>query len=312
MPTAYITDGYLYNGGTYMAYQLGRILNEEFDYNCNIIALNDERPSSIQYYHKIYPTLALSSFLLRSLEDDDILICNPSFSNLFLGHRATCKKVMYIQHFNTYQVIDGFFDMYICASKIVKDYIKLIYNLDCDIINPFIHNWDIKEKEIISWHQRPINEIFIYFKVGIWNQDRLIYLFVSELKKVVPSISVTISENKLLSHHELLSNMSKYRYVVVLSPTEGFGLVPLEAMMMGCTVLGFDGIGGLDYMKDGYNCAVSPYPNIQKIVMDLGRLIKDEDTSYRLSENGKKTASQFSFERFKNAWVNKFKELIAA
>ena len=63
----------------------------------------------------------------------------------------------------------------------------------------------------------------------------------------------------------------------ICSYAQGFGLMPLEAMAMGCTVVGFDGYGGRDYMRPDINCCVVPYPDI--------------DGSPRQHRNGSRTAS---------------------
>ena len=54
-----------------------------------------------------------------------------------------------------------------------------------------------------------------------------------------------------LPQTDFLARLGACRYLVSLSAAEGFGLVPLEAMAMGTTIIGFDGFGGREYMRSG-------------------------------------------------------------
>jgi glycosyltransferase involved in cell wall biosynthesis len=75
-------------------------------------------------------------------------------------------------------------------------------------------------------------------------------------------------------HRELMARIGQCRHLLTLSAAEGFGVVPLESVAMGTTVMGFDGLGGRDYMRPGINCAVTAYPGFEgladRIVAVLG------------------------------------------
>jgi glycosyltransferase involved in cell wall biosynthesis len=106
-----------------------------------------------------------------------------------------------------------------------------------------------------------------------------------------------------LPRRELLGRIASCRYLLSLSAAEGFGLVPLEAMSLGTVVCGFDGFGGRQYFRNMENCAVSPYPDIEGVARQLATLLEDEGLADTLSRRGSDTASQFSYERFRDAWI---------
>ena len=47
---------------------------------------------------------------------------------------------------------------------------------------------------------------------------------------------------------------------------EGFGLPPLEAMLCGCVVVGFDGGGGSAYLEHKHNALISSYPDLARLI----------------------------------------------
>jgi glycosyltransferase involved in cell wall biosynthesis len=100
--------------------------------------------------------------------------------------------------------------------------------------------------------------------------------------------------------------------LVSLSPAEGFGLVPLEAMAMGTTVIGFDAFGGREYMRPGKNCLVTSYPDIEGVAERLVAALGAPALAERLAEAGRLTALQFGYQRFRAAWQDQFRRFLAA
>ncbi len=98
--------------------------------------------------------------------------------------------------------------------------------------------------------------------------------------------------------------------MLVISPAEGFGLLPLEAMAMGATVVGFDGFGGLDYMRPGVNCAVAPYLDIESVAENLIAVIQSPEYGAKLAESGRATAKWHSYSKFRRSWVEEFNHFL--
>src|SRR5439155_21355896 len=100
------------------------------------------------------------------------------------------------------------------------------------------------------------------------------------------------------------------RYFLTLSAAEGFGLVPLEAMAMGATVIGYDGFGGRQYMRAGDNCEVAPYPQIERVAELLIAAVADPQRSAQLAQRGTQTAAQYSYAAFRRAWIDELRSAL--
>jgi glycosyltransferase involved in cell wall biosynthesis len=93
-------------------------------------------------------------------------------------------------------------------------------------------------------------------------------------------------------------------------PAEAFGLMPLEAMAMGTTVVGFDGFGGRDYMRSEVNCAVTAYPDIERLADRIVALLSDPDYAEALAGAGRSTACAYSYDRLRAAWPELFSHFL--
>src|SRR5207302_1108578 len=95
-----------------------------------------------------------------------------------------------------------------------------------------------------DWFSRPETVVLPYRK-GIPEVWDLSFRRLQEiLDKRAPYILLEEPLTPPMPQSELLSRLGSVRYLLTLSPVEGFGLVPLEAMAMGTLVVGYDGFGG--------------------------------------------------------------------
>ena len=76
----YIIEGYLPNGGTYMAYQVGRVVAEEFGHEPIIVGRRLNEKINFFEYEDLYPVVSFIKFEKEVTENDAIII-NPSFSS---------------------------------------------------------------------------------------------------------------------------------------------------------------------------------------------------------------------------------------
>ncbi|MGO9416856.1 MAG: glycosyltransferase family 4 protein [Syntrophobacteraceae bacterium] len=303
---AYVVGGYINHGGTLMAYHLGRILYESFGCECVIANVADETPDTSFYrYPYRFESIDIQS-MLKEIEREDILIANPSFSYHMFGLRCNCKKIMYIQHFNTFDVIDGFFDHYVCVSSIVSQFVRKIYNIRAEVIPAFIQLDLIPFWE--DWDKRPERGILA---AGKHYFDLLLLHFGAEVRRKHPELRYelfTLPSN--IPHPEVVAHMARYRYFLVLSPLEGFGLMPLEAMACGCTVMGFDGCGGADYMRDGINCATTWYPDFEGLIDRVADTLGNPAKADALAKQGSLDAMRYNQRAFDQRWVDFFTKVL--
>jgi hypothetical protein len=134
----FIVGAYIPNGGTFMAYHLGRILHQEFGFHGFAVAVGDGRvDNGIFDYDPVFPIISMEE-MEDSITDDDVLIANPSFSPFGFGFKKRGRKVMYIQGFNTFSLLDCRFDHYVCVSEFVRNFVANTYSIDTVVVPPFI------------------------------------------------------------------------------------------------------------------------------------------------------------------------------
>src|SRR6516162_5214689 len=106
----FVVGAYLPNGGTYMTYHLGRILHLDFGLEVVAVSLGGERPENGVFdYDMDFPTIGIVD-MEQQIGDEDILLASPSFSNYYFGARLPGRKLMYVQGFNTFALLDRYFD----------------------------------------------------------------------------------------------------------------------------------------------------------------------------------------------------------
>ena len=300
----FVVGAYLPNGGTFMAYHLGRLLQRDFGLTAIAVQTADETADNgIQEYDVRMASVSMAE-MERQITERDVLIVNPSFSSHRFGERLPGFKICYVQGFNTFTLLDLNFDCYVAVSDFVRNFLSAVYGLVVDVIPPFI---DVDTfPPAPAWIDRPATEVLCYGKgdAEIWN------LSFDRIREIVQARAPQVRLSEPLVAHgrprrELLSVIGKYRYFLTLSPAEGFGLVPLEAMAMGAAVAGYDGFGGRHYMRDGENCAVASYPHIDQVADKLIELVEHPDHALRLAQAGRETAAAYSYDRFRADWINR-------
>ena len=317
--TAYVVEGYVPNGGTYMAYHVARILHVDFGYDVRIVTAEcgggHEPIPGMFHYDPVFPCVALEGCedLIR---EDDVLICNPSFSSLNLGLKVRGRKLMYAQGFTTFSVLDRFFDHYVAVSGFVRGFLAEVYGIAAPVIPAFVPGTNVVLQEEaareppLAWDDRPAGSIELNVKGQGAQQLLLLNRVRRELKARDRALEESIDWDAAverarvrLPRREFLERVASARYLLTLSVAEGFGLVPLEAMNMGSAVLGFDGYGGREYMEPGQNCAVAAYPDVAGVVDGIIKAMRDPVAAREMMTAGMETASRYTYEAFRSAWV---------
>jgi hypothetical protein len=297
--TVYVVGGYLPQGGAYMAYHLGHILNRHFGLPCTMVSVAGERSESDTWeYPARYPVITLEQ-LGQSITENDLLIANPSFSNHLFGLRLPGRKLMYVQDFKTFSVLDGFFDGYVCVSPFVQQFLKQTYGIEAPVIPAFLELDHVPVTP--PWLDRPRDQMLVAGKYAFVD---LLERFTAIMDSRYPTVDLQINPVAgAMNHRDLLATMGAHRYFLTLTPCEGFGLMPLEAMACGCTVLGFHGNGGTAYMENGHNCAVVGYPNMDALCETVVSVISDEGRGFLLARAGVTTAPKHSYAHFETNWI---------
>ncbi|HEX3895031.1 MAG TPA: glycosyltransferase [Rudaea sp.] len=300
----FVVGAYVPNGGTFMAYHLGRLLQRDFGLTAIAVQTADETADNgIQDYDVRMPSVSVAE-MERQITARDVLIANPSFSSHRFGARLPGFKICYVQGFNTFTLLDLNFDCYVAVSDFVRNFLSTVYGLDVDVIPPFVDVDAVPPAP--AWNERPAADVLCYGKgdaeIWKWSFERLCDIARAHTPHVRLSEPLAARGRQ---HRDLLSVIGNYRYFLTLSPAEGFGLVPLEAMAMGTTVVGYDGFGGRHYLRDGENCAVASYPHIDRVAEKLIDVTQRADFALQLAQAGRETAAAYSYDRFRADWIDR-------
>ncbi|MDX2073273.1 MAG: glycosyltransferase [Alphaproteobacteria bacterium] len=306
MPKVYIAGAKIQTGGAYMAYHIGRLLARHFGYEMVDVHLYETGPPIFPYDTPI--TTMSPAEMERAITPDDLMVVNPSFSQFLFGLRLPGKKIMYIQDFRTFLLLDCHFDLYISVSNLVARYVHALYGMTTQVIPAFI---DPPALPITPWHSRPKGSALVYMKNPSREHKILLDVLRGRLARTAPHIDLSqVTQGRGMPHAEFLQKLGSVRYLVNLSLAEGFGLVALEAMHMGTMVTGVDGLAGRDYMRQGENAYVGSIRDLRTLHLTIQRAFEDEALAEKCVQGGFKTAAEYGYEPFKNAWLPHLAKLL--
>lgn len=298
----YVYEGYRPRGGTFMAYHLGLILQRHSGLSVHVVGSPLQAGSPFEY-PVVFPVMSHEAFV-EVCTRDDLLICNPSFSDRMFGPTLPCRKLCYMQHFSSFRYLDGFFDHYVFVSHFVKSFVEGLYALRGPVIPAFV---DVPAAgEVPPFAQRADRAILPEWKVP----EPVRSLFVGACQDVNPSSSTALDVIPLRSQRELAAEMRSSRYFVSLTVSEGLGLPMLEAMANGCAVLGFANGGNSEFARDGENSRIVQYPRLGDLARTLARISANPKEASHLAAAGRATAENFSYPNFVARWVEHFRQIL--
>jgi hypothetical protein len=297
----YIVGSYIPSGGTFMAHSVGRLFEQRLNIEAVSIQVGNEDPShGVFRYDGPVRMVSVPEALPLMRREDFVILC-PGFSFLGLGPRTPATKIMYAQGFNTFQTLDAFCDHYVSVSGFVRSFLESVYGLTSTVIPAFT---DTRlPQHPVPWHQRR-DDLVLFANKGVTELDRVLEAnILNTLRARLPSIRFEpLFPAGPISHTDVLQRLSTARYFLSLSISEGFGLLPLEAMAVGTVVLGWDGFGGREYMQTDWNCAAAPYPDFDLLIARALNALTNTEYSRRLSENAPGTSALYTQQRFEDAW----------
>jgi len=91
--------------------------------------------------------------------------------------------------------------------------------------------------------------------------------------------------------------LSKSRVAVFPSIRDGYGISVIEANSVGTPVVGWNVPGPQDSIVDGITGFLSPFPDERAFAANVTKLLTDDATWERLSENAREKANAFSWDR---------------
>ena len=111
-----------------------------------------------------------------------------------------------------------------------------------------------------------------------------------------------------LDNADVFRELQKSNFFVMASKPEGFGIVYLEAMAAGCITIGTQGEGIQDIIVSEQNGFLVPADDPQAIVDIVENCLADEKKAKSISEGGKATASQLTWENNAKKYLDMFEQ----
>lgn len=291
-----------------MAYHLGRILHLHFGYEFYDVEVM--APGAHIFTYDI-PIIGITvAAMEQTIGPDDVLIVNPSFSSYLFGLRLPGKKIMYIQDFKTFTILDVHCTGYACVSSVVQNFVTHTWGVRAPIIPPFIQLK--KMPQVKPWRERPQGSMLVYLKHNNYEHQALFNMLRAAMLTLRPGFDLQahMLQGRGLSHEHFMRELGGVRHALILSIAEGFGLVPLEAMALGTTVLGLDGTAGRDYMRYDENCLSVPFDRAHELAQIIDDALNDEERCERIANAGIATAQHYGYQPFRDAWLKRFSKIL--
>jgi hypothetical protein len=283
--------GWLPNGGALMAYEVGYLLARKLDAPLYVVRVRDETAPSANFQYSGTAQLIDDKAFLAQCAPDDILVLNPSFHYRLWSLACPARILTYAQHFATFQFLDPGAERYVCASHHIRDHLRKNYGIGARVIWPFVPEG---MPAPMPWSEKD-DRIVVNFKgAPAVTREILDFLYANGVRK---------NELVMLKpglRADLLKTINRSRWFFTPTVTEGFGIIPLEAMALGSIVIGLDGFGGRDYFTTR-NSRVVPLREIRElpsILAERGAISGPED----IAEAAKATALAYSRARFHRDW----------
>ena len=296
---AYVVAAHYPSGGGRMLYGIAEVLATEFGAEVIVVDVGGEAHAPDRFsYPLALPSIDVDGYRAAAREDD-LLVMSPAFSHLWLGRTAPRRKLMYLQHFNTFRVLDTFFSDYVCVSRHTRDMLRATYGIRAQVIPAFI---EPVAQAPPDWTERPDGRVLVNLKGDRGLNMQLLEEIRSGLAARGVAAEFVDPVQGGVQHAELMRTLGNHRYLLTLTESEGFGLLPLEAMARGVAVVGFDGFGGRDYMRQGRNSLCHPFPQVDRVIDSLTLLLTDASRARAIALAGQQTARGFNRARFRSAW----------
>lgn len=304
---AYVVGAHVRAGGARMAHRIARISERRFGFEPVCVTVSADKSGYEMFGDdEIAATIHAGDVAMQSTAGD-LLICNPSFSDLNLGSSFRGSKLSYVQGLNTFRLLDLDLNNFVAVSSPVRDFLSLMYGIDAPVIPAFIDVPSHAGRR--PWQQRDFSMIVISKDTApiqtVWLRRT-----VDEIVRKNPTLSVEFVSSYQRTHTEFIGSLSRFKFCLAFSPIEGFGLMPLEAMACGVVVVGLNGVGGREYMQPRVNCMTVDMANRHDIPAAIQELIENPGTCKLLSKNAAKTALNYSVELFDKRWTAKLEELL--
>jgi glycosyltransferase involved in cell wall biosynthesis len=120
--------------------------------------------------------------------------------------------------------------------------------------------------------------------------------FVEAISRALPAAS-TLNIVDGLPEAEVALILRQADVFIAISPSEAFGLPPLEAMCAGCCVVGFPGDGGFEFMRHGETAHLAPNGDTGALVHAVDEVMARPGYRDALRRRAMEVSAYYTLER---------------
>lgn len=291
----FVYQAFIQAGGTHMAYHIGGILKQRF--GLEVMAVGTSPAAGMFRYPVDMPVIDEET-MVGTASADDLLICNPSFSDRMFGLRLPCRKLSYVQGVRTFRTLDVFFDRYVFVSKWARRFVNQHYGIDGPVIPAFIDTDTFRPGDASPVARRRRVCAVLERKHEPLVFERLCRTY----ERLHDGERLPVEMVPVLPQAELAERLRQCRVFLSLDAMEGFGLPMLEAMACGCAAVGWDSGGCGEYARSGRNALLARYGDDEALARLLRTVLVEDAVAERLSLSGMETGAGFGQGRFSAAW----------
>lgn len=133
----------------------------------------------------------------------------------------------------------------------------------------------------------------------------------NNLSNIIEKKQLSESINLMGRTNSPLSEISKANMFLLSSQSEGFGLVLIEAMSVGCPCISFDcPYGPREVIEDGSNGILAEQNNEKDLANKIVWMIEHPDEMNQMSINAINSVKKYSIENIAQKWMELFTKLI--
>lgn len=227
------------------------------------------------------------------------------------------------QRYNSVALTHKIADYSLTISQYLHDKVKENFGKDSVVIRNTV-NYDLFHH---TNNRRKAKTITVVLRDNVMKGDYILLDIIKKLDTLVSNLDINVVHiNENIQIPELLKNklvkiqgpISRLGMVEILKETdifidasvnEGFGLLPLEAMLCGAVPVVSESFGNREYMRDGENgYVVKEVNDADKYIDKILSLLKDDSLFEKMKKEGRKTSKKFDSDLTVNEYIEYFSE----
>ena len=252
----------------------------------------------------------------KSIKDSDYIVATAwhTANPIFNLSPSKGKKIYFIQDHEKWDAPEEtIFHTYgLMKNVVIASWLKELVDRHSDRPSVLVPN---AINSNIFYINKPINERDKYTIAALYHEKehkgfKYLWMAIEELRRIYPQLSVRIfgmpqrpaffpdwvDYTMNANIDNLLEIYNSVSIFMCASINEGFGLTGAEAMACGCALVSTDYQGVHEYATDGVDSLLSPIKDVDAMVLNVKKLIEDNDYRIKIASNGAEKIKRYSIE----------------